>query len=177
MMDGCWQPDYVPRIRQVVQNLSLLAPILANIAPREPAIISGIHFSFPHKPPVTPELLVAELPVLEGGVEQRTSPIVFHYNPSKPLAKVKSFHKRAPRVHMSARSLLRKLADSAKVEAWDRLHGNTKYEYEASKRNFQCMARDWLYYSAPNVSDAVRVAREHIDVASLEAAALALGEV
>ena len=160
----------VPRI----PLLGRLAPTVAQLASKTPVVLTGVDLTLPRASALTPHLLEAELLQLDGGVEQRASPTVLYYNRNKPLSKVKWFHDRPAQVrNMSAQSLLSKLAETSAAEAWD-LANEASSSYMVSGT---CAARQWLYYSAPNATNAVRLARAHLDVEALETAVMAAGKV
>ena len=116
---------------------------------------------------LTPEVLKAELPTLEGGVQRQSKSTVFYYSAKKPLAAVRSFHERPAYVmkNMSAAQLLHNLKASASAAAWD----------EALVAPDRCSRREWWYYSAPNSTEAMAVARRHVDIALLERAVTSIG--
>ncbi|KAL1521038.1 hypothetical protein AB1Y20_022593 [Prymnesium parvum] len=110
---------------------------------------------------MSPAVLEAELPNLEGGVHQQLHPTMLYYSSKKPLAQVKSFHKRPSTLrNMSATELLQSLHETATAAAWD----------ESFLEAAICAQRSWWYYSAPNTTTSVAVTRKHVDIQLLEQA-------
>jgi hypothetical protein len=162
----------VPRLRLGDGQTGKTLALTVRGSPADmPVILEGTRLHLPHTVALSPELLATELDLLDGGVEQRSGPTVLYWNANKPLAKVRWFNTRPPKVtNMSARHLLRELSASAAAEAWERVLP------QVDGPSARCDARDWFYYSAPNQTRAVQLARSHLDVAALEEAVLATGK-